>query len=81
MTYLADQATGRREKNQAKAATRQAEENIERQRQIEAANLAESSADLAEKKALGMAGKRGRRSLVATSNRGLVQSLGGASNQ
>jgi len=81
MTYAVDQLTGRKEKNRAKAAANEAEEGIARQQQLENARLAEESADVAEAKFAGRAGSRGRRSLVATSNRGLVKNLGGASNQ
>jgi hypothetical protein len=81
MTYAYDQLTGRKQKDQARAAAKAAEENIARQKQLEAANLAEASSDLAAKKALGMSGKGGRRSLIATANTGLVQNLGGAKGQ
>jgi len=81
MTYAVDQLTGRKAKNQAKAAAREAEQGIAKQQQLENARLAEEAADVAEARFAGRAGKRGRRSLVATSNQGLVKSLGGASNQ
>jgi F0F1-type ATP synthase membrane subunit b/b' len=81
MTEAYDTLTGRKEREQAKRTARQAEESIGRQKQLENARLAEESADLAEAKARGLSGRSGRRSLVKTSNRGLVSNLGGATNQ
>lgn len=79
MTYAYDQLTGRKQREQAKNAAREAEKNIARQKQIEQAELAEESAAVAEARLAGQS--RGRRSLIDTSNQGLVKNLGGASNQ
>ena len=81
MTYAYDQLTGRKEKDRARAVAKEAENNIARQQQLENARLAEESSDVAAAKFAGLTGTKGRRSLVKTSNQGLVQNLGGASAQ
>lgn len=57
-------------KSAAKRAQRTQEEQIAKQKQVEAQDLAETEDELARRKAVAESGKGGRRSLIRTSETG-----------
>lgn len=81
MSTAIDTITGKRARDKASAQMAEAEERTRRIQQRESARLAEAKSDVVLKKAMSGRSKLfGRRSLIATGNRGVTrnQALGGS---